>query len=56
MQPEHYLDTELLEKYEFYNYNHALEILTEAFPEEWSNIVKCLRQYRTEKSAKYRRV
>lgn len=35
---------DLLERYEFYNYNHAYEILTEAFPERWSEIVTCLRQ------------
>lgn len=39
-----YIPEELLEKFEFYNYNHALEIITQAFPEEWSNVVDCLRQ------------
>lgn len=29
-------------KYEFLNYGHALEILSEAFPEEWSDIQDCL--------------
>ena len=29
-------------KYEFYNYGHALEILSEAFAEEWNDIQDCL--------------
>ena len=44
MNIEKYVDADLLEKFEFYNYNHALEIITQAFPEEWDNIVDCLRQ------------
>lgn len=43
MDIKEYLDTDLLDKFEFYNYNHALEIITQAFPEEWADIVKCLR-------------
>ena len=39
-----YIEQALLEKYEFYSYNHALEILTSAYPEEWSEIVACLRK------------
>lgn len=38
-----YIDVALLEKFEFYNYNHALEIITQAFPDEWNEIVDCLR-------------
>ena len=38
-----YIEEDLLEKFEFYNYNHAIEIITQAFPEEWSDIVSCLR-------------
>lgn len=34
---------DLLEKFEFYNYNHALEIITQAFPKEWGEITNCLR-------------
>jgi len=37
-----YIKSELLEKFEFYNYGHALEILSEAFPIEWGNIQDCL--------------
>lgn len=33
-----YVSPELRERYEFYNYNHALEILTQAFPTEWNDI------------------
>ncbi len=34
---------ELARKYEFYNYGHALEILTDAFPKEWEEIQNCLK-------------
>lgn len=33
-------------KFEFYNYGHALEILTDAFPEEWEELVDCFRKLR----------
>lgn len=33
---------DLLQRFEFYNYNHALEILTQSFPTEWAEIVTCL--------------
>ena len=32
----------LSKKYEFYNYGHALEILSDAFPNEWQEIQDCL--------------
>lgn len=35
---------DLLEKFEFHNYNHALEIITQSYPEEWKELVSCLRQ------------
>ena len=38
-----YIPEDLNNKFEFYNYGHALEILTEAFPEEWAELVDCLR-------------
>ena len=44
MNIEEYVAPDLLEKFEFHNYNHALEIITQAFPEEWNEIVDCLRQ------------
>jgi len=43
MQAEDYIDSDLLEKFEFYNYNHALEIITQAFSEEWAELTECLR-------------
>ena len=45
MQISEYLDTDLLEKFEFYNYNHAFEIITQAFPEEWNEILECLKKF-----------
>ena len=39
---EKYINPELLERFEFRNYGHALEILSEAFPDEWSEIQECL--------------
>lgn len=39
-----YIDVALLDKFEFYNYNHALEIITQAFHDEWNEIVDCLRK------------
>ncbi len=43
-QLEHYIQKDLLEKFEFQNYGHALEILNEAFPSEWDELQKCLSQ------------
>lgn len=37
-----FVSPEILERFEFYNYNHALEIITQAFPEEWREIEECL--------------
>lgn len=34
---------ELTNKFEFYNYGHALEILSDAFPTEWIEIQHCLK-------------
>lgn len=40
---ERYLvDSSLLRKYEFFNYGHALEILHDAFGEEWQEIQRTL--------------
>ena len=46
MDLREYIAPDLLEKFEFYSYNPALEIITQAFPAEWSEIVDCLRQLR----------
>ena len=45
MEISDYVSQDLLEKYDFYNYNHALEIITQAFPSEWAEIEDCLRQF-----------
>ena len=37
-----YIRQSLLEKYEFHNFGHALEILSEAFRDEWNEIQNCL--------------
>lgn len=44
MELEKYLDSDLLAKFEFHNYGHALEILHESFPEEWTELQDCLRR------------
>ncbi len=41
-----YVGKDLLERFEFYNYNHALEILTQAFPQEWEEVQDCLRRFK----------
>jgi len=41
-----YIREPLLQKYEFYSYGHALEILCDAFPEEWDELQKCLENLR----------
>ena len=46
MDLREYIAPDLLEQFEFYSSNHALEIITQAFPAEWSEIVDCLRQLR----------
>lgn len=37
-----YISRDLLEKFEFQSYGHALEILHAAFPVEWHEIQECL--------------
>lgn len=44
MPIENYVSADLLEKFEFHNYGHALEILHDAFPNEWKELQACLRQ------------
>ena len=43
MQLEQYIDNDLLSRFEFHNYGHALEILHDAFPQEWEELQDCLR-------------
>lgn len=46
MQFENYIDADLLKKFEFYSYGHALEILHDSFPTEWTELQDCLRKLR----------
>ena len=46
MPIENYVSADLLERFEFYSYGHALEILHDAFPIEWEELQVCLRQLR----------
>ena len=39
---EKYIKPLLLERFEFFNYGHALEILHDAFPIEWKELQDCL--------------
>ena len=39
-----YLSKDLIDRFEFHNYGHALEILHNAFPEEWYELQDCLRK------------
>ena len=43
---EKYIDNDLLSRFEFYNYGHALEILHDAFPTEWNELQDSLRNLR----------
>ena len=38
-----WLPADILERYDFHNYNHALEILKEAFPQEFDEVLTVLR-------------
>lgn len=42
MNIKNYIPESLLGKFEFHNYGHALEILTQACPEEWGDLIHCL--------------
>ena len=46
MSTTKYIDESLINKYEFYSYGHALEILYEAYPTEWRELQNCLRNFR----------
>lgn len=43
---EKYIRSSLLERYEFFSYGQAIEILNEAYPEEWGEIQDCLERFR----------
>ena len=40
------IPADIARKFEFHNYNHALEIIVQAFPEEWAELLDCLRAFR----------
>ena len=40
-----FIDKELLMKYEFLEYGHALTILRSAFPQEWKELCECLKRF-----------
>ena len=44
MNIDNFIDKDLLSRCEFYSYGHALEILYDAFPEEWKELQECLRK------------
>ncbi len=46
MDLEKYIAKDIINKFEFYNYGHALEILYDAFPIEWKELQECLRRLR----------
>ena len=41
-----YVPEELLPRFEFHSYGHAVEILHDAFPSEWDELLGCLRDLR----------
>ena len=42
MSQDQYIKPEIREKFEYFNYGHALEILHESFPQEWEELQDCL--------------
>lgn len=46
MNLEKYIDAELLNRFQFQSYGHALEILHDAFPGEWMELQECLKRLR----------
>ena len=54
MDIEKYVASDLLNKFEFYNYGHALEILHHAFPKEWSELQERSEEHTSELQSLYR--
>lgn len=44
MDLKKYITADISDKFEFYNYGHALEILHESFPEEWEELQDCFQR------------
>ena len=40
-----YIDSDIFDKFEYWDYGHALEILHESFAAEWKEIQECLRKF-----------
>jgi len=45
MDYEQFIPQELLAKFEFYSYGHALEILVHSYPDEWRDLQECLTSF-----------
>lgn len=45
MDIKDYLTGNVDDKFEFYNYNHAVEVITQAFPNEWSDLMTLLNAF-----------
>lgn len=41
---EQYIDEDIRDKFEYYNYGHALEILHESYPDEWNELQDCFKK------------
>ena len=50
MRATSFIPDHLLEKYEFHDYEHALEILVNACPAEWGELLECLDTIRLTRS------
>ena len=42
---EKWVPAEILDRFECYNYNHAAEILSQSFPEEWNEVCHALKNF-----------
>lgn len=45
VNPSDFVPEKFLSKFEFHSYNHAIEIITQAFPEEWEELLVCLDKF-----------
>lgn len=40
-----YISAEIQNKFEFHNFGHAIEILSQSFPEEWNDLLNCFQNF-----------
>lgn len=40
-----YISAEIQNKFEFHNFGHAIEILSQSFPEEWNDLLNCFQKF-----------